>query len=129
MLKWEQTLMGTLGMELVKQTDTSVEISMAVSERNVQPFGFLHGGASVALAETAASIGSAGIINHQEEICFGAEINANHIKSVREGIVTAVATLQHKGRSLHVWTIEIKNDKGELVCLSRCTMAVTKKRV
>ncbi|OES46510.1 PaaI family thioesterase [Domibacillus iocasae] len=122
------TLIASLGMEMVKIEKGTVVMTMPVDERTRQPFGFLHGGASVALAETAASIGSAVLIDSETELCFGLEINANHLKSKREGIVTATASIVHQGKSTHVWTVEIRDEDEALICLSRCTVAVVKKK-
>ncbi|WP_173799887.1 hotdog fold thioesterase [Domibacillus mangrovi] len=124
----EGTLMEALGIELVKMTKGRVVMTMPVDERTRQPFGYLHGGASVALAETAASLGAAALIDPETELSFGLEINANHMKSKREGIVTATAEIEHHGRTTMVWTINIRDEEGALICLSRCTMAVVKKR-
>ncbi|MCP3760808.1 hotdog fold thioesterase [Domibacillus sp. A3M-37] len=124
----ENTLIASLGIETVKVEKGTVVMTMPVDERTRQPFGFLHGGASVALAETAASIGSAVLIDSETELCFGLEINANHLKSKREGIVTATASIVHQGKSTHVWTVEIRDEDEALICLSRCTVAVVKKK-
>lgn len=122
------TLLASLGMEIVKVEKGLVVMTMPVDERTRQPFGFLHGGASVALAETAASIGAGYLIDPDTEICFGLEINANHVKSKREGLVTATASIVHHGKSTMVWSIDITDEKKELICLSRCTVAVKKKK-
>ncbi|MET1030966.1 hotdog fold thioesterase [Domibacillus tundrae] len=124
----DNTLIAALGMEMLKIEKGMVVMTMPVDERTRQPFGFLHGGASVALAETAASIGSAVLIDSETELCFGLEINANHLKSKREGIVTATASIVHQGKSTHVWTVEIRDEDEALICLSRCTVAVVKKK-
>ncbi|GLY09633.1 hotdog fold thioesterase [Pseudobacillus badius] len=121
-------LSHTLGMEFVEISEGKVVMTMPVDERTRQPFGYLHGGASVALAETAASVGTARLINPDTQICFGLEINANHIKAKREGIVTATAKAVHRGRTTMVWQIEICDEQGELICLSRCTVAVMPKK-
>jgi uncharacterized protein (TIGR00369 family) len=124
----ENTLIVSLGIETVKIEKGMVVMTMPVDERTRQPFGFLHGGASVALAETAASVGSAVLIDHENELCFGLEINANHVKSKRDGIVTATAKIAHHGKSTMVWNIDIVDENGALICLSRCTVAVVKKK-
>ncbi|MFK2826525.1 hotdog fold thioesterase [Bacillus sp. B190/17] len=123
-----QTLTQTLGMKLIEVSEGKVVMTMPVDERTRQPFGYLHGGASVALAETAASIGTGHLIDPDTQICFGLEINANHIKSKRDGIVTAVAEAVHRGRSTMVWEIKIRDEEGKLICLSRCTVAVVPKK-
>ncbi|WP_309088840.1 hotdog fold thioesterase [Domibacillus sp.] len=127
-IQTDHTLLAALGMEVVTIETGRVVMTMPVDERTRQPFGFLHGGASVALAETAASIGAAAMIDLDTEVCFGLEINANHIKSKRDGIVTATALNVHRGKSTMVWSIEIKDENGELICLSRCTIAVKAKK-
>lgn len=124
----EGTLIEALGMEVIEMTQGRVVMTMPVDERTRQPFGYLHGGASVALAETAASLGAAALIDLEMELSFGLEINANHIKSKRDGIVTATAEIEHQGRTTMVWTIKITDEEGALISLSRCTMAVVKKR-
>nr|WP_050183053.1 hotdog fold thioesterase [Domibacillus robiginosus] len=126
-MQTNHTLLGALGMEMIKVEKGCVVMKMPVDERTRQPFGYLHGGASVALAETAASIGAAALIDPRSEICFGLEINANHLKSKREGFVTATAVVVHHGKSTMVWSIEIKDEEGALICLARCTVAVKKK--
>lgn len=120
--------MDALGIELEVMDKGYVRASMPVDDRTRQPFGYLHGGASVALAETVASIGAYELIDQENEICFGLEINANHIRSKREGKVTAEATVLHKGRSTQVWEIKIKDEEDQLICISRCTIAVIKKK-
>ncbi|KKB40605.1 ComA operon protein 2 [Bacillus thermotolerans] len=122
------TIAHSLGMEFVEISKGKVVMTMPVDERTRQPHGFLHGGASVALAETAASVGTAYLIDEEKEICFGLEINANHIKAKREGTVTAVATIAHQGRTTMVWEIHIRDEEGALICLSRCTVAVMPKK-
>jgi 1,4-dihydroxy-2-naphthoyl-CoA hydrolase len=126
--KTEGTLIESLGMEVVEMKEGRVVMTMPVDSRTHQPWGFLHGGASVALAETATSIGSAILIDHETEICFGLEINANHIKAKRDGVVTATAEIEHRGRTTMVWTIKITDEDESLICLSRCTVAVVKKK-
>lgn len=124
----EGTLIKALGIEIQKIDEDSVVATMPVDERTRQPFGILHGGASVALAETAASIGAYTCINSETEIAVGLEINANHIKAKRDGIVTAIAKPAHRGRSTMVWEIQIVDEQNELICLSRCTMAIMPKK-
>lgn len=116
------TMVETLGIVLEEVTPERVIATMPVDHRTRQPFGLLHGGASVALAETVASIGAA--LNAGEgRTAVGMEINANHIRSKREGTVRAVATPAHIGRSSSVWEIRITDEGGQLICLSRCTLA------
>lgn len=117
-----KTLMDALGIELTETTKQRVAGRMPVDGRTLQAFGLLHGGASVALAETLASI--AGFLNSAEgETVVGLEINANHLRSARSGYVTGVATPVHIGRRTQVWSIDIRDDQDRPVCLSRCTLA------
>ncbi|EDL63448.1 ComA operon protein 2 [Bacillus sp. SG-1] len=124
----ENTLISTLGMEFIELGKGKVVATMPVDERTRQPFGFLHGGASVALAETVASVGAVQLIDLEKEICFGLEINANHIKAKKDGMVTATATVIHQGKSTMVWDIRITDEEDSLICVSRCTMAVVPKK-
>jgi len=124
-ISMKNTLMESLGIKIVEVKKNGVCIaSMPVDEKTKQPFGYLHGGASVALAETAASVGAASLIDGKKQAVFGQEINANHIRSVKKGVVTATATVIHQGKSSMVYEIKIVNEKEELICISRCTMAV-----
>jgi len=126
-MDFKNTLMETLGIEMKTFKKELVEMTMPVDERTHQPFGFLHGGANVALAETAASVGSFLHCNPDEVNVFGMEINANHIKSKRDGIVTAKAAPVHVGKATMVWEIRIVDEKENLICISRCTMGVVPK--
>lgn len=121
-------LMTSLGIEFIKTEKDNVTLTMPVDERTHQSAGFLHGGASVLLAETAASIGGFMNINQETELVFGIEINANHIKSKREGIVTAVATPIHIGKTTMVWNIRITDEENDLISISRCTLGVVPKK-
>lgn len=120
-------LMHSLGIKLVKKEKDEVVMTMPVDERTHQPYGYLHGGASVLLAETAASIGGALHVDLEKQAVFGMEINANHIKSKRSGTVTASAKPLHIGRSSMVWEINITDEKNEIICVSRCTLGVVSK--
>lgn len=120
----KNTLMEALGMEVMKAEPDEVEMRMPVDARTHQPMGFLHGGANVALAESAASIGGFLNIDTNEQQVFGIEINANHIKSAREGWVTATAVPSHIGKTTMVWEIRIVHESGTLLCISRCTLGV-----
>lgn len=116
-------LIQTLGISIIEASRDRVVATMPVDDRHRQPRGYLHGGATVALAESVASIG--GYLNSgPNETAFGIEINANHVRSVREGIVTAVATPLHRGKTTQVWEIRVTDDGGHLVCVSRCTVAI-----
>ena len=117
-----------LGMQFTEIGDNYLKATMPVDHRTQQPYGLLHGGASVALAETLGSVGSALIIDLEKYICVGIEINANHVRGVKSGIVTGIATPIHIGSSTHVWDIKIYDDKEKLVCISRLTVSVLNKR-
>ncbi|QSO49786.1 hotdog fold thioesterase [Alicyclobacillus mengziensis] len=120
----QKTMLDALGIETVELTKDRVVMTMPVSDATRQPFGILHGGASVALAESAASIGAWMNVDQERQATVGLEINANHIRSKAEGIVTAVATPIHRGRTTMVWDIRITDEEGRLICMSRCTIAV-----
>ena len=124
----QKTLMDALGIKITKFTKESIEATMPVDERTIQYYGMLHGGASVALAETLASVGAAAHIDLENEMVVGLEINANHLKSARTGVVTGVGKPVHVGKKTQVWAIEMKNDAGQLLCISRCTLAVIAKK-
>ncbi|MBH0231072.1 hotdog fold thioesterase [Halobacillus yeomjeoni] len=124
----KNTLLETLGMEVLEARQDFVQIRMPVDERTRQPMGFLHGGASVALAESAASIGAYLNADAENQQIFGIEINANHIKSIREGYVTAHASPIHLGRKTMVWEIKIENESKDLISISRCTIGVVPKK-
>ncbi len=122
------TLLGSLGIEVTELQKGKVVATMPVDDRTRQPFGLLHGGASVALAETVASVGAFELVDKENEVVVGLEINANHIKAKRDGVVTAVGTVLHQGKTTMVWDIKIKDEQENLVCISRCTMAVIKRK-
>lgn len=120
-------LSGLLGIAFEELTATRAVATMPVTPDHHQPFGYLHGGASVVLAETVASAGAAsGLL--PERVAFGLEINANHIRPVREGTLRATGERMHAGRTTQVWQIRIEDEAGHLVCLSRCTLAVVEAR-
>lgn len=126
--KLENTLIDTLDMKFVTLEKDKVVCTMPVGPKTHQPMGLLHGGASVALAETAASIAAFLNIDPEKQYTVGLEINANHLKGKRDGIVTATATPFHIGRSTMVWDIRITDEQGDTICISRCTMAVVTKK-
>jgi 1,4-dihydroxy-2-naphthoyl-CoA hydrolase len=121
-------LAGSLGIELVELTPDRVVATMPVDDRTRQPFGLLHGGASIALAETVASFGAVMRIDRDRFFAVGQEINGNHLRGKSDGVVTATAVPVHAGRSTQVWSIEIADELGRLVCISRCTMAIVDRR-
>lgn len=118
------TLVEHLGITFTKIGENFLEATMPVDARTKQPLGLLHGGASVALAETLGSIGASAVIDLNQKHPVGLEINTNHIKSAKSGQVTGRATPIHIGRGTHVWSIEIKNEDDQLVAISRITMAI-----
>lgn len=122
----DQTLIGALGITFKEVTPDKVVCEMPVGPKTVQPMGLLHGGASVALAETAASIAAAMNLNQETHYPVGLEINANHIRGKKDGIVTATAVPLHRGRTSMVWDIQITDEAGKLISISRCTIAVVK---
>lgn len=112
-----------LGIEFPELTPERVVATMPVDERHLQPFGYLHGGVSVVLAESVASIG--GYLNCPPgKAAFGAEISASHVRPKRSGTLKAVGTPAHVGRTSQVWEIRITDENDKTVCLSRCTVAV-----
>ncbi|MBC7462443.1 MAG: hotdog fold thioesterase [Thermoleophilia bacterium] len=117
------TVLDALGIEVVEATAERVVLTLEVGPRVHQPYGYLHGGVSVLLAETGASIGAA-LAAGPEMQAFGIEINANHLRPVREGRVTSTSTPIQQGRSIAVWDTRITTDAGKLVCISRCTVAL-----
>ncbi len=123
----KKTLLSHLNIIFTEITETSLTASMPVDERTRQPAGILHGGASLALAESVASVASYLSLNPKEYYTVGLEINANHIRSKTEGYVLGKAAPVHIGRSSQVWNIDITDEKGRLICKSRITMMVLKK--
>ena len=114
-----------LDIEITEMSGDRVVATMPVTEKHHQPFGVLHGGVSVVLAESVASVG-AYLAAPEGYVAMGIEINANHIRAVRDGTLTATATPVHRGRSTHVWQVEIKSENNKLICVSRCTLAIVK---
>lgn len=113
-----------VGIEFTEIGADYIEATMPVDERTKQPLGLLHGGASVVLAETLGSIGASLVIDMNKQMAVGLEINTNHIKSAKSGKVVGRAKPIHLGKGTQVWSIEIKNEEGQLVAISRITMAV-----
>jgi len=124
----DKTLVGALGITFEELTPDRIVCKMPVGEKTIQPMGLLHGGASVALAETAASIGTVININPETHFAVGLEINANHLRGKRDGVVTATATPFHKGRTTMVWDIQIRDEEDKLISVSRCTVAIVEKK-
>ncbi|GLU88575.1 hotdog fold thioesterase [Agromyces sp. NBRC 114283] len=118
------TAITSLGIEMTELTEDSLKGRMPVDGRTRQPGGVLHGGASVALAETLASWGASMTVDPEQYYCVGMEINANHVRPVAEGWVYGEARPLTRGRTTQVWDIRITDEQGRPVCISRCTMAV-----
>lgn len=122
-----ETMAEHLGMEWTEIGDDYLKLKMPVDQRTKQPYGLLHGGASCALAETAGSVASHLVIDSSKFICVGLEINANHIRSARQGYVTGIATPLHLGANTHVWDVKIYDELEKLICISRLTVAILNK--
>ena len=120
------TMVSTLGIEIIDFGDKHISGKMPVDDRTKQPFGLLHGGASAAFAETLGSIGAGNQIDLNEFSVVGIEINSSHLSAVRSGWVYGKASPIRIGRTIQVWDINIKDEEGELVCKSRLTIAVIK---
>src|SRR6185312_14927921 len=123
----QQTLVSHLGIRYVEVGDDFLSAVMPVDQRTKQPAGILHGGASVALAETLGSTGANMVLDREKKLAVGLEINANHVRAMREGQVKGTARPLHIGGSTQVWEIRIVDEKDRLVCISRITMAVLDK--
>jgi uncharacterized protein (TIGR00369 family) len=124
----ENTIMEAIGIEIAEVSEDRVVATMPVHGPTKQPFGVLHGGASVVLAETVASLGTFNLIDEEKELAMGLEINANHVRSKSEGTVTAVGAPLHRGRKIMVWDIRITDEEDKLICVSRCTVTVVPKK-
>ncbi len=122
--KGRETLIDRLGIELLEAGDEYLKARMPVDRRTHQPAGFLHGGASVVLAETLASWAATFCVDQSKHHCVGLEVNANHVRPVRDGHVVGTARPLHLGKSTQIWEIRITDQRDKLVCVSRVTMAV-----
>ncbi|WP_020532398.1 hotdog fold thioesterase [Flexithrix dorotheae] len=122
--KMKKNMVTHLGIEFTEVGKDFISAKMPVDHRTQQPFGILHGGASVVLAETLGSVAANCCIDNETKAAVGLEINANHLKSVRSGFVVGKVTPFHLGRSTHVWQIEIRNESNDLVCVSRITISI-----
>ena len=122
------TMAEYLGIEWTEVGENFLKAKMPVDHRTVQAYGLLHGGASCTLAETIGTVASAMFVDHSKFYCVGLEINANHIRSAKEGYVTGIATPLHLGSSSQVWDIKIFDEKEKLVCVSRLTVAILQRR-
>src|SRR5687768_13638428 len=124
----KNTLAEHIGIEFTSVGDDYIEAKMPVDSRTHQPFGLLHGGASVALAETLGSVAATCCVDQARQFCVGLEINANHIRGIKSGYVKGTTRPVHVGKKTQVWEIRIVNEKDELVCVSRITLAVLDKK-
>lgn len=124
----QASMVDHLGIEYTGVGEDFLEATMPVDHRTIQPYGLLHGGASVALAETLGSVAASLTLDLEKQICVGLEINANHLKSVKSGNVKGIAKPIHLGKSTQVWEIKIFNEADQLCCISRITMAILDKK-
>jgi uncharacterized protein (TIGR00369 family) len=122
------TLVEHLGISFRVNEEGRLQATMPVDERTRQPLGMLHGGATAALAETLGSVGSALLVFEEGKVAMGLEVTANHLKPVREGVVTATGELVHKGRSTHVWDIRVRDGQDRLVAVCRLTNMIVDRR-
>jgi 1,4-dihydroxy-2-naphthoyl-CoA hydrolase len=124
----KNTMADLLDIKFTEIGDNYLKATMPVGPKTHQPYGLLHGGASAALAETVGSVASWLAIDRAKQICVGIEINCNHIRAKKNGLVTAIAEPLHIGATTHVWDIKIRDEKEKLVCVSRLTVAILKKK-
>jgi uncharacterized protein (TIGR00369 family) len=124
----KNTLISHLEIEFTEATANSLSARMPVNEKTIQPMGYLHGGASLALAETVGSGASLLFVDIEKFNVFGMNVSASHISSVREGWVIATAKIVHQGRKTHVWDVEIKDEAGKLISVARVTNAIVEKK-
>jgi len=123
----KNTMAGFLDISFTEIGDDYIKATMPVNSKTHQPYGLLHGGASAVLAETVGSTASMLCIDTEKQICVGIEINCNHIRGKKDGIVTASVQQLHIGATTHVWDIKIRDEKEKLICVSRLTVAILKK--
>lgn len=121
------TMAAALDISFTEIGDGYLKAQMPVNDNSRQPYGLLHGGASAALAETIGSVAASLCIDKERYICVGLEINCNHVRGKKDGVVTATATPLHIGASTHVWDIKIHDEREKLICVSRLTVAILKK--
>ena len=122
------TLISHLGIVFLECTENRVVATMPVNRNTHQPLGYLHGGASLALAETVGTAGSLFNLDTEKYLAFGMNVTGSHVSSIREGIVTATATIVHRGKTSHVWDVEIKDQSGKLISVVRVTNAIVEKK-
>ena len=123
----QDTLLTHLGISFTEIGEDYIIAKMPVKDETSQPMGILHGGASVSLAESIGSVGSYVIIDKKKESALGIEINANHVGSAYDGFVYGKGTIVHKGKTTHIWNIEIRNEKEKLITLCRLTVMILKR--
>lgn len=124
----KNTLAEVLEISFLELGDDFLKASMPVNKKTHQPYGLLHGGASAALAETVGSVASWLCIDPEKQVCVGMEINCNHLKAKRSGVIVAAASPLHIGATTHVWDVKIRDEKENLICVSRLTVAVLRNR-
>ncbi len=124
----KNTLVENLGIEFISVKDNIIVASMPVDKRTIQPFNILHGGASLALAETVASAGSSLLVDLSKFNVVGIEVNGNHLKSASSGKVVATARIVHQGERTHVWNVDISNDTNQIIMVGRVTVMVIEKK-
>ena len=122
------TMVEHIGIVITELGENFLKGTMPVDHRTVQPMGILHGGASAALAETLGSLAANLVVDSNKKYCVGLDINANHIRAAKKGLVTGIAKPLHLGSSTQVWSIEIFDEENKLVCISRLTMAVLERK-
>jgi len=123
----KNTIDERIGIEITEMGPDFLKGTMPADERTFQPTGRIHGGANVVLAESLGSIGANLMVDNTKSICFGLDINANHIRGVSRGKVTGIAKPLHVGATTHVWEIKIHDDNDKLTCIARLTMAVVRR--
>ena len=123
----KNTLADFLDINFIEVSENTLTATMPAQSKIKQPIGIVHGGANVVLAETLASTAANAVVDIEHYYCVGLEINANHIRSVREGLITGVTSPIHIGRTTQVWHVELFNDEGKITCVSRMTASVIKR--
>lgn len=124
----KNTLAEQIGLEFTEVGPDYLRGTLPVDHRTIQPYGLLHGGASCVLAETLGSVASAYVVDHSKFLCVGLEINANHVRGVKSGIVTGTARPLHLGATTHVWEIKIEDELDRLICVSRLTVMIVPRK-
>ena len=122
----KNTVCEVMGILITEVGPDFMRGTMPADGRTFQPMGLVHGGSNVVLAETLGSVAANLLVDHAKYYCVGQEVNANHVRGVRKGLLTGTATLAYQGRTTQVWEIRIEDDRGKLSCISRLTMAVVK---